>query len=75
MSSKKVNKREKTKRKIISESGHQTHYKNRRIEPKRQTINLCKLYCNLLSVKIILKVFYVLKVSKLTFSSIQYLKK
>jgi hypothetical protein len=41
MSSKKVNKREKTKRKIISGSGHQTHYTNRRIEPKRQTINLC----------------------------------
>ncbi len=41
MSSKKVNKREKTKRKIISGSGHQIHYTNRRIESKRQTINLC----------------------------------
>jgi hypothetical protein len=35
MSSKKWIKKE-TKRKIISGSGHQTHYTNRRIEPKRQ---------------------------------------
>ncbi len=41
MSSKKVSKKEETKRKIISGSGHQTHYTNIRIEPKRQTINLC----------------------------------
>jgi hypothetical protein len=41
MSSKKVSKKEETKRKIISGSRHQTHYTNKRIEPKRQTINLC----------------------------------
>jgi hypothetical protein len=41
MSSKKVSKKEETKLKIISGSGHQTHYTNSRIEPKRYAINLC----------------------------------
>jgi uncharacterized protein YueI len=41
MSSNKVNKKEETKRNIISGSERQTHYTNRRIEPKRQKINLC----------------------------------
>jgi hypothetical protein len=40
MYSNKVNKKEETKRKIISESGRQTHA-NSKIDPKRQTINLC----------------------------------
>jgi hypothetical protein len=76
MSSKKVNKKkEETKRKIISGSGHQTHYTNRRIEPKRQTINSCNCaikYVNLFTqnqLKQIFDRFYSLIANK-TYSSI-----
>jgi hypothetical protein len=48
MNSKKFNKRELIKNKIIKESGQQTHYSGKYIEPKTQKMNTlcnCEIKC------------------------------